>query len=467
MTRLTTMLMLSTLASMLMTMTLTSCSGNKNDDEPKKIVEDDSVSEFSNYTAQSTEVTTLFDWNDASDAGHTWLGWIWQDDVAYGKMGWILGTGGLLGDGESVYFGIGPRSFDKKDYGDENLVEIVPDIRAPMTSEGGSFRVYDNPEEVEAPNQASWWLLYDSKPLIERGITKEDTDRLSFYIKLGGLDELDDSGGSETITTNFHVGTYLCWETGEPVYSTGDGCPREGPGNQHYYHYLSLNPGAWLHVELDDHPNHHRGSSGGSYHENNPVAADGKNYFAQMSRIYMEVRSAQTTDSEYYLDEVEFYSTKQSHEPDQNDESITSLWVGYWPDSNYWELGFKDGVDISPGKDKLSTFEIRWSINPITNANYAEANIVEPMLYSGEKYVGTENPHYLRRESDYTRNVWTRFELPTEITDNYEMVYFAIKDVSKKGENQGTSWPWNREDHGQDVSPYIRAINYALKAPQL
>lgn len=455
------------LLSMLISIMLSACSGNKNDDDTKKVVEEEVNNEFENTTPMSTDVQPFLNWNDASDGGENWFGWTWHDDVAYGNEGWTLNTGGILGDGESVYFGMGPRSYDKKDYGDDNLVEIVSDVRAPSTAIGGSFRVYDNPDNLDAPNQPTWWLFYDTKPLIEREITNEETDRMSFYIKVEGTGSIDEEGGTQALGTNFHVGTYLCWETGEPVYSTGDGCPREGPGNQHYYHYLTLNPGAWLHVELDDHPNHHRGSSGGSYHDNNPVAAEGKNYFAQMSRMYFEVRSAQENDSEYYLDEVEFYSTKRSHEPDQNDESITSLWVGYWPENQYWEIGFKDGADFSIGENKFSTFEIRWSINPITNANYEEANIVIPMFYSGEKYVGTENPHYLRRSTDYSRDLWTRFELPTEITDNYEMVYFAIKDVSKKGENQGTSWPWNREDHGQDVSPYIRAINYALKAPQL
>lgn len=457
MTRLITILFLS--------MMIIACSGNKNDEDTKKVVEEVS-SEFENTTPMSTNVQPFLNWNEASDNGENWFGWTWHDDVAWGLKGWTLDTGGLLGDGESAYFGIGPRSFDKKDYGDDNLVEIVTEVRAPSTSTGGSFRVYDNPENLDAPNQATWWLYYDAIPLIERSITNEETDRMSFYIKLSGTAKIDESGSANSIGTNFHVGTYLCWDTGLPAYSTGDGCPREGPGNQHYYHYLSLYSGAWLHVELDDHPNHHRGKSGNSYHENNPVAAEGKNYFAQMSRMYFEIRYPQINDSEYYLDEVEFYSTKQSYEPEQNDESITSLWVGYWPENKYWEIGFKDGANFTVGENKFSTFEIRWSINPITNANYNEANIVNPMFYSGEKYVGAVNPHYLRRESDYTRNVWTRFELPADISENYEMVYFAIKDVTAKGENQGTSWPWNRQDHGDAASPYIRVINYALKAPQ-
>ena len=452
---------------MMLATLLISCSGESKEKNKKNSTtspaEKSSKSFYHNNVNVASDVTVLFDWNDAGDQDTLWNGWLWQQNVAYSNEGWVLDTGGALGSAITTYFGQSPRSFDKSDYKDDNLVEIVSDVRAPSTSAGGSFRVFDNPNNNKAPKQASWWMYYAGKPLSERGVTSESTDRMSFYIKLEGLETKGPEGTPHSIGTNFHVGTYLCWETGKSVYSTGDGCPREGPGNQHYYHYLGFNPGAWLHVELDDHPNHHRGKRGNSYHNNNPVSDSGKSYFAQLSRFYFEIRAAQKQHSEFVVDELEFYSTKKSMEPNQNDESITSLWVGYWPNDNYWEIGFNDGGNFSVGEHKFSTFEIRWSTMPITNSNYNAAKIITPEFYSGEKYVGANNPHYVRRANDYTRDVWTRFQLPQSVTNNYEKVYFAIKDVSKKGENQGTSWPWNRDDHGDASSKYIRTIDYALR----
>ncbi len=416
-----------------------------------------------NAREPASDVTVLFDWNDEGDAKVLWKGWLWQSDVAYQNEGWILDTGGILGDAITTYFGQSPRNFDKSDYKDDNFAEITTLERAPSTSAGASFRVFDNPDNNNSPNQASWWMYYGGQPLSVRNITTDTTDRMSFYIKLDGLKTSGPDGTPHSINTNFHVGTYLCWETNKPVYSTGDGCPREGPGNQHYYHYLALNPGAWLHVELDDHPNHHRGARGNSYQKNNPVKDNGKNYYEQLSRFYFEIRAPQAEDTEFVVDELRFYSTSNAFESQQNDESITSLWVGFWEEEGYWEIGFKDGAQFTPFEHQFSTFEIRWSTSPINNENYEQASLVIPMFYSGEKYVGSKNPHYIRRVNDYTRDVWTRFELPQEITNNYQMVYFAIKDVSKRGENQGTSWPWNRQDHDITPSNYIRTIDYALR----
>lgn len=448
---------------------LTSCGAETNEKAPELEVTDVATStetkqnEYLNARPVASDVTVLYDWNDKGDAKTLWKGWLWQSEVAYSNEGWVLDTGGALGDAVTTYFGQSPRNFDKGDHKDDNFAEILDDVRAPSTSSGGSFRVFDNPNNIDAPKHASWWLYYAGRPLSERGITSASTDRMSFYIKLEGTNTRGPEGTQHSVGTNFHVGTYLCWYTGQPVYSTGDGCPREGPGNQHYYHYLALNPGAWLHVELDDHPNHHRGDRGNRYHENNPVKEHGKNYFEQLSRFYFEIKGNQDKNTEFLVDELSFYSTSKSHEPKQNDESITSLWVGYWPEEGYWEIGFKDGANFIPKEHQFSTFEIRWSTSPISNYNYSNANIVKPLFYSGEKYVGGKNPHYVRRVGDYRRDVWTRFKLPKEITDQYQMVYFAIKDVSKRGENQGTSWPWNRQDHEVTPLKYIRTINYSLR----
>ena len=416
-----------------------------------------------NYAPPANDMNVLFGWNNENDNGINWSGWLWQQNVAYGNEGWVLGSKNLLGGPINTYFGQSPRSFDKSDYGDDNLVEITRNERSPSTSRGGALRIFDNPDNFTSPNQASWWMYYGARPLVEKGITSESTDRMSFYIKLKGLKPQGEKGSPDSLSTNFHIGTYLCWDKEQPAKNTGEGCPREGPGNQHYYHYFGFNPGAWIHTQVDDHPNHHRGKPGNRYHDNNPVKAGGMSYFAQLMRFYFEIRIPQTEDTEFIVDELLFYSTREAIEPNQNDESITSLWVGYWPDNDYWEIGFKDGGKFGVGENKFSTFEIRWSTLPITNENYEQSNIVEPLFYSGTEYVGAENPHYVRRANDYKRDVWTRFTLPAQVVNDYQTIYFAVKDVSTKQKNKGTRWPWNRDDHGEAPSSYIRTIDYSLR----
>jgi len=402
----------------------------------------------------------LLDWNNGSQ--QTLQGWTWYDDIAYGNPGWLLDEEGPVGGGEKYNWGRGVRSFNKGDYGKKNTALIDTHDYAPSTSGGGSLQVTET--EGSTDHRSTWWLWYDGKPLSDRGITNNKTDRMSFYLKVEGMNRLKDDGGKESISTNFHIGTYLCWEAKRPAYGTGDGCPYEGPGNQHYYHYLGINPGAWIHVLLDQHPQHKRGSK--KTLKNNPAWDEKKNnYFEQLSRFYFEIRAKQKQKTNYRIDELLFYSTEDSIEPMQNEESISSLWVGYWSEKKVWEIGFHDKSHHTYNDDNNSTFEIRWSTFPITNENFKQAAVIYPKLYNGAKYVGENAEHLIRRPNGWRSNVWTRFELPGDIEKKYFKVFFAIKDVSIKGKHVGKSWPYNKGDGHDAPTGNIKIIDYYLRPP--
>jgi hypothetical protein len=415
---------------------------------------------YSNDIVNVSQYRLLLDWNDGH--GQNFSGWSWLDDVAYGKPGWILKEEGSLGGGEKYAWGWGVRSFNKGDYGKKNTAIIDIYNRAPSSDSGGSLKVMETADSTD--HRSTWWLWYDGKPLSERGITNSKTDRMSFYLKTDGMNNLNDDGGKESVSTNFHIGTYLCWKTELPAYGTGDGCPYEGEGNQHYYHYLSINPGAWIHVLLDQHPQHIRG--GKSKLKNNPsFISHQKNYFEQLSRFYFEIRYPHENKTNFNVDELQYFSSKDMVEPEQNEESISSLWVGYWRNKGVWEIGFHDQSHDVYNDDNNSTFEIRWSIAPITNANFEQAELIQPMLYNGDKYVGQNAEHLIRRPNGWRSNVWTRFELPDEIEQRYLKVFFAVKDVSVAGEHIGTNWPYNKGDGHDAPTSNIKIIDYYLRPP--
>jgi hypothetical protein len=407
-----------------------------------------------------TNFTTLFDWNMGN--GHEFLGWNWLDDIAYGNPGWLLSEEGPLEGGKQYSWGWGVRSFNKGDYGKKNTALIDVQNRAPSTNYGGSLKVTETDDSTD--HRSTWWLWYDGEPLSERGITNSNTDRMDFYLKAEGLNAFKDDGGKQSIYTNFHVGTYLCWDTEAPSYGTGDGCPYEGPGNQHYYHYLGISPGAWVHVLLDQYPQHIRGKTRPL--TNNPTwDLYNKNYFAQLSRFYFEIRAKQNQKTNFRVDELKFYSSKDMVEPSQNEQSISSLWVGYWHEKNVWEIGFHDKSHTTYNDDNNSTFEIRWSTTPITNANFEQAALIEPMFYNGAKYAGQNAEHLIRRPNGWSSNVWTRFTLPGDIEQNYLKIFFAVKDVSIAGEHIGTSWPYNKGDGHDAPTDNIKIIDYYLRQP--
>jgi hypothetical protein len=406
------------------------------------------------------KVKSLLDWNDGN--GQSMTGWNWLDDVAYGNPGWLLDKEGPLRGGNEFSWGWGPKSFNKGDYGKENTALIDTSNKAPSTSKGGSLFVTET--ELSKDHRSTWWLWYDGKPLSERGITNSKTDRMSFYLKTEGMNELKDDNGKSSITETFHIGTYLCWNSNEPAYSTGDGCPYEGIGNQHYYHTLSMHSGAWIHVLLDQHPQHRRGEKGTL--ANNPVwDPHQKNYFEQLNQFYFEIRDQQQIKTSFRVDEIEFFSSLDMREKNQNDESITSLWVGYWKEKDVWEIGFHDESFQEYNDEMNSTFEIRWSTSPINNKNFHNANRIEPMFYGGSNFTGPNSDHLIRRPNGWTSIVWTRFELPNEVEDNFVKVFFAVKDVSKLGEHKGAKWPYNYYDGHNAPTNNIKIIDYYLKAP--
>jgi len=406
--------------------------------------------------------SVLLDWDDG--AGTRFSGWDWDDDIAYGNPGWLLSDSGPYGGKVNFKWGKGVRSFNKsgRDGKQKNIAYIDLLDKSPSKSSGGNLKITE--KSTSALHRSTWWVWYDGKPLSERGITNKRTDRMSFYMKTRGMDGLKDDGGKSSIRNNFHIGTYLCWYGNKNPNGTGDGCPYEGPGNQHYYHYLAINPGTWIHVLLDQHPQHLRGKKG-SLNNNPPFRSYRKNYFEQLSQFYFDIKQTQKKQTSLSIDELVFFSTKDMVEANQNEESITSLWVGYWGDNSVWEIGFQDGSYASHNDNTNSTYEVRWSTLPINNNNFEEAKPIIAKFYSGEKVTGEKDPTLIRRQSGWRKNVWTRFTLSENVENKYLKIFFAVRDVSKKGAHKGSKWPYTFGDGHDAPTSNIKIIDYYLRPP--
>lgn len=377
---------------------------------------------------------TLFDWNDPHAVGTNWPGWQWypggegNDADDFGSPGWRKDDGQFMSGCCDNWF---PRSHDKGNddrHGGNCLAAI----------ENGALKVYD--VTLDGVNRASWWVLLNGRSFSEFGVDA-GTNRMDFYIKLGGMRYQDPLNVSNY---GFHVGTYLCW----------DGkCPKEGPGNQHYYHYFGFNPGAWIHAVMDRHPTHHRGNHLPPS-DNEPYKLYGKHYFENMNSMYFEISGNQDSLSWYLLDDLRLYSTGE-----ENDESITSIWVGYWKNSNYWEISFSDASfgDVGYNDASGSTFDIRYSPAPITNENFEQATPIEPLFHAVEGY-----PNLIWRHNNWKLVVWTRFRLPDELEHPGAMLYFAAKDVSVKGAHVG-GWPHHLGDGHDAPSDLIHTIDYSIR----
>jgi hypothetical protein len=364
-------------------------------------------------SAAQGETNTLLDWDESGATGRVWPNWLWFNDASgYGDAGW------RRHDADADW--LMPRLHSKTDYGNRVTGEIDTEQRAPGTT-GGSLKI----SNTGGDSTAAWWFLWRDN-FGTQGLANSTTNRLSFYFRPSGFSSTTWSGDIDSY--NAHFGTYLCWS------GAGDGCPKEAAG-QHYYHHLTVNPDAWLHVVLDRHPQHQRGDQ--TVPSDNPAGS--RNYYQHMNGFYLEL-FAGSSPQQYWVDEMEF---SQADQP-ENDISISSVWVGYWPSTNKWEMGWQDGSFGTYGNDTGSTFEIRWSTSPITNENFSSANLVQP------DFNGVGN-NRVQRPNSWKLPAWTRFSLPVSTPAT---TYFAIKDVSSTGNGDGHNSP----------SPYIKTIDYRFSA---
>ena len=413
--------------------------------------------------SEESDVVTLLDFDGD---GASFPNWTYFVNVASGHPGWIVNGDHPYIEQTTAARGDRPAIYESGGYDTDNALELITSDRAPSTSSGGCLQVSDTGIGLE--EHVTFWLWLDNQPLGSanagytydgQGLTDGGTNRMSFYVKLSGTDEINEDGGASSVDDDaMHLGTYLCWNDGTTPYGTGDGCPYEGIGNQHYYHYfpMPMNDG-WVHFQVDQHPQTRRSS--GPLDTNDPVyATDGFHYFESLFQMYFEIRYDQSNLTTMLIDDVKFYNETEP----QNEQSITSMWVGYWPTEDKWRIAWQDSSYAEYCDNCYSTYQIRYSTSPITNENFSSATPITPELYTGSEYTSAVGDGIIRRVEGTIRPVYTRFELPDAIESSNNRIYFAVQDISVSGGNAGSSYPWNRTDGHDAPTSLIKTIDYYL-----
>lgn len=283
-------------------------------------------------------------------------------------------------------------------------------------------------------------------------------ERLSFYIHLPSEFTAFQEPNTSHYQYNLHIGTSACPDADEPCYDR-DGCnatwngePCDG-SSSHFYHWgiLGLRGGAggWTHVLVSEHPDHERYDNWNG--ENDPTQNTfGEDYFNSITRIYFDTVNRDYTgegsppgtsnlvDTPFsvWVDEIEALDISEFAEQTQNEDTISTVMVGYYPDnsgrtSNPWEISFTQGECLGIG-----TYEIKYSLTDFTNSNYStNGSYITPQnstitsCTGGGGCVGKLN---IGQCYDFYN---TSFDLPANFETAGTTVYFAIKDISSNGNN--------------------------------
>ena len=248
--------------------------------------------------------------------------------------------------------------------------------------------------------------------------------------------------------------------------------PFNGVGG-HWYHEICTQGGGWMHILADGHPQHNNSWYDPSYYPypSSSLRDMGTNYYTNMYRWYITFKpysGIATIPYSVYYDEIEF---RYDDEP-QNNETIATPAVVYFPSNKTFEIGFMD--KYKNFAYSYSTYEVRYSFSQIYNTNWDQATPVH-ILADPRFHITNRTDGVFQKYWPYYASVWAPFELANsndtaQLTPG-TMVYFAVKDISQVGGNSQSPvtnstvgyWPTG----GRDYTTYAANFDYAGDQPAL
>lgn len=260
--------------------------------------------------------------------------------------------------------------------------------------------------------------------------SSKNKNRLSFYLRLPKSAN-NGNGGNRPPEQTFVMGPFSHIKRSE-VYPNGD---PNAEVTGHWYQRGYNQGGNWIHVLMDEHPQHSNTmSSATKYPYPSKSMRNMKSYLDLMYRFYLVCHPYTGVDEPVYsiwVDEMEF----QNDTEPQNEETINVPAIGYNAETKTFDVSFNDKYVAS---DARATYEIRYSFSQITNANWNSAkpvHIQEDARFKTEASTAGILPKY---KAGYYA-VWGQFKLATQSDQNRltpgRRVFFAIKDVSQIGGN--------------------------------
>jgi len=240
-----------------------------------------------------------------------------------------------------------------------------------------------------------------------------------------------------------------------------------GPYNDmggHWYHRINTQGGGWAHIIIDGHPQHNNAySNAASYPFPSWSVRDmGSDYFKSMYRWYITFKPYSGIAEPPYniwFDEIQFYNDPEP----QNNETINSPSVIYFPERKSFEIGFND--KYKNNAHSYSTYEIRYSFSQITNSNWGAATPAH-ILSDSRFDIKERADGKFEKWWPYYQSVWAPFKLSSAEDESKlkpgVIVYFAIRDISQvNGDGKSPISPGiNRSVGGRDYQNHGSSFDY-------
>ena len=200
----------------------------------------------------------------------------------------------------------------------------------------------------------------------------------------------------------------------------------------HYYHSATnISMGGWTKIQFDAHPTHHNSGAHNQYSAfeegGYDYPGDGTGYFNNITTFALRngFSSNQPTYSEFYIDNLQ-----TDYVPYENEETISTLGIGYNPDQKRFDISFEDKYRCPTC---VAKYIVKYSFEPINNENFDVAYTPISTI-NFNRSLNNESGIIYKPNSGYNQ-VWAAFDLRAEHRDKLlhgTNIYFAVKDISDR-----------------------------------
>jgi hypothetical protein len=216
----------------------------------------------------------------------------------------------------------------------------------------------------------------------------------------------------------------------------------------HYYHQATNRSfGGWIKVNYDAHPTHSNvgiDNPNGSLPEGGYDAPyDGVDYFSRVAGFAIRFLGMSGSESPHSVITDEW---TKSYVPYENEETISSLAVGYDPVTGNFDLSFEDKYRCLTCASK---YEVRYSFEPINTGNF---DLASPLEDVQNYFADDDNDanEIIKANQGYNQS-WAYLVLPYDDAVRFkqgERLYFAVRDISERkfdydlNDDEIVSTPW-------------------------
>lgn len=358
-----------------------------------------------------------------------------------------------------------------------------PEISNLESISGNSLRFYVSGGETAA-NEVLGTLVYNKSDYLN--LENPDASGLFvgspyFYFSngQGTYDDpkyaFEEASGSNRMSIYIHTPPGLTNGTGgagnSPDRTMNIG-PYVADTGGHWYHNFYNEGEGWAHLIIEGHPQHNNAWSNATYYPYPSSSLRNMDtYISNLYKFYFTFTpygGVSTVPFSIYIDNIEFFNDSEP----QNNETINSPAITYHKNSETFEIGFND--KYKNDGYSYSTYEMRYSFDPITNANWSSATPVH-VLADSRYHTDARSDGKFAKWWPYYQAVWAPFELATgedtsRLTSGIK-IYFAIKDISQAGGDSQTPMTgcgignWNT--CGRDYANHGDTFDYAGDQPVL